>query len=119
MFTRIVVSLLFVAGIFLNFTGCTSVAHMALTAAAKSIDESAKNRPPAKTYSLDPGDLYPDAIATIQHIDPKAKVNVTDGNGDVVSKVRIRGKNRVVRSEFRDNKLYRIIDAKTGEVYDE
>jgi len=79
---------------------------------------SVPSPPKRKTYTLTSGDPCTDAIDVLNGRDKHANIKAEEicPEGVAVSTVGIGGKNVRIRSEFRDGKLYRIINAKTGEV---
>jgi len=117
--------LLFVAVI---LGGCATLAMPAVQAAygaavvGKAVtggimgSESTPGTPTKKQYYLSAGDPYEASLSILKGRDPKAKIDITQGTGHVTSRVGMRGKNRLIRTEFRSGTLYRIVDAKTEEV---
>jgi len=96
---------------------------LALDAVVAVIGASRTNVEEQKTKTMPPqvpvlaaGENYDAAAAILLDIDPTAEVSVSSGNGNIVSKIRTGGKNRLIRTEFRSGTLYRIVDAKTEEV---
>jgi len=85
-------------------------------ASRTNVEEQKTKTMPPQVHELAAGENYDAAAAILLDIDPTAEVGVSSGNGNIVSKIGMRGKNRLIRTEFRSGTLYRIVDAKTEEV---
>ncbi|PIS32482.1 MAG: hypothetical protein COT39_04335 [Parcubacteria group bacterium CG08_land_8_20_14_0_20_48_21] len=85
-------------------------------ASRTNVEEQKTKTMPPQVHELAAGENYDAAAAILLDIDPTAEVGVSSGNGNIVSKIRTGGKNRLIRTEFRSGTLYRIVDAKTEEV---